>query len=174
MGFPSIGRSVDLLRREIQDLYKAGDALPPEGELAIRFNVNRHTLRRAIDELVNEGLVIRRHGSGVFVLSPTIDYCINAETRFTATLESKGKTTQSRVLRKQIILAKGGVASRLQVPVGEEVIFLETLREVDSKPFCVISPLSAISTGTPGPGRLQQRFTACLSRTAEQYQGTAK
>ncbi|MCG7909104.1 MAG: phosphonate metabolism transcriptional regulator PhnF [Candidatus Thiodiazotropha taylori] len=138
-GLPIYRQISDLLRREIQDLYKAGDALPPEGELAIRFNVNRHTLRRAIDELVNEGLVIRRHGSGVFVLSPTIDYCINAETRFTATLESKGKTTQSRVLRKQVILAKGGVASRLQVPVGEEVIFLETLREVENKPFCVIS-----------------------------------
>jgi GntR family phosphonate transport system transcriptional regulator len=129
----------DLLRREIQELYKAGDALPSEGELAQRFNVNRHTLRRAIDELVSEGLVIRRHGAGVFVLSPAIDYSINAETRFTATLESQGKSTHSRVLRKQVIPAKGGVASRLQIPEGEEVIFLETLREVENKPFCVIS-----------------------------------
>jgi GntR family phosphonate transport system transcriptional regulator len=38
-----------------------------------------------------------------------------------------------------VIPAKGGVASRLQIPEGEEVIFLETLREVENKPFCVIS-----------------------------------
>jgi GntR family phosphonate transport system transcriptional regulator len=137
----------DLLRREIQDLYKPGDVLPPEGELAQRFSVNRHTLRRAIDELVAEGLVIRRHGSGVFVLSPAIDYSINAETRFTATLESQGMSTRSRVLRKQVIPAKGGVASRLKIKEGEDVIFLETLREVEGKPFCVIShflPLSDV------------------------------
>jgi GntR family phosphonate transport system transcriptional regulator len=129
----------DLLRVEIQNFCQAGDALPPEGELAQRFNVNRHTLRRAIDELVNDGLVMRRHGSGVFVLSPAIDYSINAQTRFTATLESQGKTTLSRVLRKQVIPARGGVATRLQVVEGEEVIFLETLREVEGKPFCVIA-----------------------------------
>jgi GntR family phosphonate transport system transcriptional regulator len=129
----------DLLRVEIQNLYQAGDLLPPEGELAQRFNVNRHTLRRAIDELVSDGLVMRRHGSGVFVLSPAIDYSINAQTRFTATLESQGKTTFSRVLRKQVIPARGGVAQRLQVEEGTEVIFLETLREVEAKPFCVIA-----------------------------------
>jgi GntR family phosphonate transport system transcriptional regulator len=137
----------DLLRVEIQNLYKTGDMLPAEGELAQRFNVNRHTLRRAIDELVDEGLVIRRHGAGVFVLSPTIDYCINARTRFTATLESQGKVTHSRVVRKQVIPAKGGVASRLRLPENEAVIALETLREVEGKPFCVIShflPLLAV------------------------------
>jgi GntR family phosphonate transport system transcriptional regulator len=127
------------LRCEIQEFYKAGDVLPAESVLAQRFSVNRHTLRRAIDELVAEGLVIRRHGKGVFVLAPAIDYSINSRTRFTATLESQGKTTHSRVLRKQVIPARGGVASRLQLSEGDEVIFLETLREVEGKPFCIIS-----------------------------------
>ena len=70
------------LSMEIQDLYKAGDQLPPEGVLAQRFNVNRHTLRRAIDELVQKGIVVRRHGKGVFVVSSSIDYSINSQTRF--------------------------------------------------------------------------------------------
>jgi GntR family phosphonate transport system transcriptional regulator len=43
------------------------------------------------------------------------------------------------VLRKQVIPARGGVASRLQLSEGEDVVFLETLREVDGKPFCIIS-----------------------------------
>jgi len=129
----------EVLRQEIQNLFKAGDQLPPEADLAERFNVNRHTLRRAVDELVSDGLVVRRHGKGIYVLAPSIDYAIGSRTSFTETLEAKGVTTQSRVIRKQVVPARGGVAARLQLEEGAEVIFLETLREVDEKPFCVIS-----------------------------------
>ncbi|MES9946816.1 MAG: phosphonate metabolism transcriptional regulator PhnF [Candidatus Thiodiazotropha sp.] len=135
-----------MLRQDIQNFYQAGDVLPTEADLAQRFNVNRHTLRRAVDELVTEGMVMRHHGKGVYVLAPTIDYAIGPRTRFTETLEALGVSTQSRVIRKQTILASGGVSARLQVAEGREVIFLETLREVDGKPFCVIShflPLDA-------------------------------
>jgi GntR family phosphonate transport system transcriptional regulator len=129
----------EALRLEIQNHYKSGDALPAEAELAQRFKVNRHTLRRAVDELVADGLVVRRHGKGVFVLEPTIDYAITAGTRFTENLEALGLTTHSRVIRKQVISASGGVAEQLKLAEGTQVIFLETLREVDGKPFCVIS-----------------------------------
>ena len=138
-GVPIYRQIRDVLVNEIQNLYKAGDSLPSESELAERFGVNRHTLRRAVDELVADGMVERYHGKGVFVLEPTINYVIGRATRFTETLESKGHTTASRVLRKQVIPARGGVASRLQIPEGEQVIFIETLREVEGKPFCVIS-----------------------------------
>jgi GntR family phosphonate transport system transcriptional regulator len=128
-----------LLRQEIQNFYEAGDVLPTEADLAQRFNVNRHTLRRAVDGLVTEGMVVRRHGKGMYVLAPAIDYAIGPRTRFTETLEALGVATQSRVVRKLVILASGGVATRLQIAKGSEVIFLETLREVEGKPFCVIS-----------------------------------
>lgn len=129
----------EVLRLEIQNLYKAGDPLPSEADLAARFNVNRHTLRRAVDDLVSDGLVVRRHGIGIYVLTPAIDYAIGSRTSFTAALEAKGAKTQSRVIRKQVVHARGGVAVRLQLEKGDEVIFLETLRCVDGKPFCVIS-----------------------------------
>lgn len=129
----------DVLVNEIQELYKAGESLPAENELALRFGVNRHTLRRAIDELVTDGLVERHHGKGVFVLEPTINYSIGSSTRFTETLQSQGRSTTSRVLRKQVIPARGTIASRLQIVDGDEVIFIETLRTVESNPFCIIS-----------------------------------
>jgi GntR family phosphonate transport system transcriptional regulator len=129
----------EVLRLEIQDLYKAGDSLPSETDLALRFKVNRHTLRRAVDELVSEGLVVRRHGMGIYVLTPAIDYAIGPRTSFTEALEAKGAKAHSRVIRKQVVLARGGVAARLKLEEGVEVIFLETLRCVDGKPFCVIS-----------------------------------
>lgn len=129
----------DVLEKEVRELYKAGESLPSEGELAQRFSVNRHTLRRAVEALVADGLVERHHGKGIFVLEPAINYAIGSATRFTETLQSLGKTTSSRVLRKQRVPARGGVASRLQIQEGREVIFLETLREVEDKPFCLIS-----------------------------------
>jgi GntR family phosphonate transport system transcriptional regulator len=139
-GFLPLYRQIcEILRQEIQDLYKAGDVLPSETDLALRFNVNRHTLRRSIDELVSDGLVVRHHGKGVYVLAPAIDYAIGTQTRFTETLEAQGVKTQSRVVRKQVVLARGGVAARLQLTEGTKVIFLETLREVSGNPFCVIS-----------------------------------
>lgn len=129
----------DAIRSEIQDYYKAGDQLPSESDLAYRYQVNRHTLRRAVDELVNDGVVIRRHGKGMFILTPSIDYHISTRTSFTETLETLGAPTRSRVLRKQHLYAQGGVAQRLQLNNGDEVVFLETLREVNDRPFCVCS-----------------------------------
>jgi GntR family phosphonate transport system transcriptional regulator len=129
----------DILAGEIRQLYKSGDSLPSEGELAQRFGVHRHTLRRAVDELVADGLVLRLHGKGVYVLEPEIHYTIGSSTRFTETLESLGKTTASRVLRKQRIPATRGISLKLNIEEGEEVVFIETLRDVEKKPFCVIS-----------------------------------
>ncbi|MDT8371854.1 MAG: phosphonate metabolism transcriptional regulator PhnF [Gammaproteobacteria bacterium] len=138
-GAPIYRQIRDVLINEVQEFYNPGDALPSENELAQRFGVNRHTLRRAIDELVTDGFVERHHGKGVFVLEPAINYLIGSTTRFTENLHSQGKATISRVLRKQCLPAKGGVASRLQIQEGDNVIFIETLREVEEKPFCIIS-----------------------------------
>lgn len=127
------------LELEVAKHYKSGDVLPPEGELATRFGVNRHTLRRAIDELVNKGLVERRHGRGVFVLEGQLDYQIGAGTRFTENLSNKGHATTSLVIRKQRLIPSDRVLERLNLPPRTEVIWLETLRTVDGRPFCVIS-----------------------------------
>lgn len=129
----------DTLAEEISEIYNPGDALPAEGQLADRFAVNRHTLRRAIDALVADGLLERHHGRGVFVLEPAINYSIGSTTRFTENIESQGHETACRVIRKQLIPARGGVAKRLQIEEGDQVIFLETLREVKNRPFCIIS-----------------------------------
>ncbi|TVZ41074.1 transcriptional regulator, GntR family [Alteromonadaceae bacterium 2753L.S.0a.02] len=139
-GLPPLYRQIsDLLRQEIRDQHQLGDMLPSENTLAERFQVNRHTLRRAIEDLIAEGIVVRHHGVGIQVVEPTLDYAITANTRFTQTLESLGLNSISRVLRKQIIHAQEDVAMRLQVERGTKVLHLETLRKVNGKPFCVIS-----------------------------------
>lgn len=127
------------LERDVASLYAPGDCLPSENDLAMRFGVNRHTLRRAIDELVDAGLLERRHGRGVFVLDSQIDYQIGAGTRFTENLAAMGVLAVNRILRKQTLPAIKGVAERLQIQEGKAVHWIETLRTVDERPMCVIS-----------------------------------
>jgi GntR family phosphonate transport system transcriptional regulator len=127
------------LEQEISSLYAPGDFLPSEGDLATRFGVNRHTLRRAIDELVDMGMVERRHGRGVVVLDSQLDYQIGTGTRFTENLAALGLFTVNRILRKQTLPAIKRVAERLQIAEGDPVHWIETLRTVDERPMCVIS-----------------------------------
>lgn len=128
-----------LLREEISSFLKPGDCLPSENELAERFGVNRHTIRRAVDDLILSGLLERRHGKGTFVLDGPADYVLGSGTRFTETFESLGKTASSRILRKLVIPARGGVAARLSLAEDDTVVWIESLRLADARPICLIS-----------------------------------
>ncbi len=127
------------LESEIKSLYQAADLLPSEMELATRFNVNRHTIRRAVETLIDSGLVERRHGKGTVVLEPALNYAIGKHSRFTEQLSHQGKNTDCRLLRKLVIPASGGICHRLALKPGTPVIWLETLRSVEDSPFCLIS-----------------------------------
>lgn len=124
---------------EIQERYKPGDVLPPEIELAKRFDVNRHTIRRAIGELVTKGVVGKLQGKGTIVQQKIINYSISSSTRFTETLESCGRQPESIVLKKVGIPADKEVATMLELEKGKPVILVETLRKMDGAPFSVVS-----------------------------------
>lgn len=128
-----------LLEEEVHCFYKAGECIPSENEWAERFSVNRHTVRRAVDELTLKGLLERRQGRGTFVLDARLDYTVAPDTRFTETLEALGKSTASKIIRKLIIPARGGVATRLDVAEEAPVLWVETLRLAENRPLCVIS-----------------------------------
>lgn len=127
------------LEQDIQRLYGPGDCLPSEAELALRFGVNRHTLRRAVDELVDAGLLERRHGRGVFVLDAQLDYPIGIGTRFTENLHAQGQSAEIRILRLQRLPASERVAERLGLVAGDPVFWIETLRTLQQRPLCLIS-----------------------------------
>lgn len=128
-----------ILEREIQDEYVPGDVLPSEKELASRFKVNRHTVRRAIGELVTKGMVGKLQGKGTIVQQKVINYSIHTKTRFTENLESCGRQPESLVLKKVGVQAEGNVAEMLELPEGRPVILVETLRKMDGAPFSVVS-----------------------------------
>lgn len=134
--YAQIARQIE---QEIGNLYAPGQGLPSEAELALRFGVNRHTLRRAIEELVDSGMLERRHGRGVFVTDAPLDYQLNAGTRFTEALSAHGLSTDSLIIRRQTVPANVRVAQRLGLELADPVIWVETLRIADARPFCLSS-----------------------------------
>lgn len=128
-----------LLKEEITSFLTPGKCLPSENELAERFGVNRHTIRRAVEDLIATGLLERRHGKGTFVLDWPVDYTVGKGTRFTETFESLGKSVSGRILHKLVFPARGGVATRLRLTENDPVIWIESLRLADDRPICVIS-----------------------------------
>ena len=105
------------LEQELRQHYRCGDYLPAEQQLAARFEVNRHTLRRAIDQLVEKGWVQRR---------------------FSQNLLDQGSHPTSEKLLSVLRPASGHVADALGITEGENVIHLRTLRRVNGIALCLI------------------------------------
>ncbi len=127
------------LEQALQERYRCGDYLPSEQQLADHYEVNRHTLRRAVDELVNKGLLQRRHGVGILVLMRPYDYPLHAQARFSQNLMEQGSHPTSERLLAVLRPASSDVASALAINEGDNVIHLRTLRRVNGVPVCVIN-----------------------------------
>lgn len=162
------------LESDILSQREPGDWLPSESDLAQSFGVNRHTLRRAIDDLIAAGLVERRVGRGIRVLASYLDYTIGKATRFTETVSAAGKTAESELLFIRLIAPSAGVQDRLQISSSEAVIWIESLRKADDAPLCVIShflpharfgALPDEYTGGSLHGFLRSRYGLALRRT---------
>jgi GntR family phosphonate transport system transcriptional regulator len=117
--------------------FRPGEYLPSERVLAERFAVNRHTVRRAIEELIDAGVLERQRGKGTQVVNASIDYPIHKGTCFTRTLENLGKRTESRAIRKTVVRADEEVATELKVDQGAAMVRIELLRLADSVPLLV-------------------------------------
>src|ERR687884_1007121 len=97
---PTNGRKSGFVRDELLamlDELAVGDAIPPERKLATELGVSRPTLRAVIDELVREGMLLRRHGSGTFVAEPKIALPLTM-TSFSEDMARRGMVAGSRVL----------------------------------------------------------------------------
>ena len=136
------GRGIALWRQIEQQLmadiagglYPEGSRLPTEPELASRFAVNRHTLRRAIRALGDQGLVRVEQGRGTFVQENVVDYMIGRRTRFSEIISSQNRTPSGQLLRAFEVDATGVVAKALKLRQGTRCSCLETVSEVDSRP----------------------------------------
>lgn len=133
------------LEEEIRRRHRPGEKLPSEQRLADRFGVNRHTLRRAVDELVRAGLIQRRWGVGIFVAAqPLLAVDADKSRRLTERLESMGKTANVRVIAQTEIPAPHHIADELRIEAGAPLIQVTVLPESAAHPpFMLTHHLSA-------------------------------
>jgi GntR family phosphonate transport system transcriptional regulator len=128
------------LHREIADgVFAPGERLPGEIELAFRFGVNRHTVRRALAGLEDEGVIRIEQGRGTFVQQQVIPYRISRRTRFTENLTRLNRAPGGVLLRTAAIAADKAVAEALAISRGEPVVLLETTGEADGLRISVCS-----------------------------------
>ncbi|MBV9969904.1 MAG: phosphonate metabolism transcriptional regulator PhnF [Xanthobacteraceae bacterium] len=117
--------------------YATGDRLPGEIEIAGRFRVNRHTVRRAIADLAQRGLVRAERGSGTFVAPGRLTYPVGLRTRFSEIVGTAGREVGGRLVADAEEAASRTLAERLGVAPGEPVVRLEILRSADRVPICI-------------------------------------
>jgi GntR family phosphonate transport system transcriptional regulator len=120
-------------------IYPEGSRLPTEPELAERFGVNRHTLRRAVAGLVEQGLLRVEQGRGTFVQEHIVDYLIGKRTRFSEIITKQQRNPAGRLLRAHELDADPTVAKGLNVKVGTPCLLLETVNDVDGRPLSTSS-----------------------------------
>lgn len=124
----------DFLEARLTEKARPGDRLPSEAELAQEFEVNRLTVRRALNELHQRGLIETVHGKGSFVALPRFRYNVSAgrDASFTRSMHELGHRVTIRLLSTRTV-----ESSELQSELGSTgaVLVFTTLRLVDGEPW---------------------------------------
>lgn len=117
--------------------HENGERLPAESEIAARYGVNRHTVRRAMAELAARGLVRTERGSGTYVKTDKLDYRIGQRTRFSEIVAAAGHEAEGRLQGHRLEPASDEIAARLGLKPGDAVVRLEIVRAADRVPISV-------------------------------------
>jgi GntR family transcriptional regulator len=125
----------DLRESIVSGQSKPGDRIGSERELCDQHAVSSITVKRAVLDLVAEGLLYRVPGKGTFVSQPKMERDLSRLSSFTDEMLHRGLKPDSTVLDARTMTAKGSVARSLDLSPGEEVIYLERIRFADGVPL---------------------------------------
>jgi len=129
----------DDTRDRVLDLVESlevGQAIPSERQLTQDLGVSRLTIRAALDELVRDGYLDRRHGSGTYVTEPKIAQPLTL-TSFSEDMRRRGMVPGSRTLELATTSAGARLAHRLQVSPAERLVRVKRLRLADAQPMAM-------------------------------------
>jgi len=158
------------------------DALPSERDLAQATGLSRVTVRKALDVLVDEGLVERRQGAGSFV-ALQIRQPASVLIGFTDDMRRRGARASSRLIRRAVGLPDPSEMLKLGLSPGDRVLRLSRVRLSDDEPLAIehaIVPAAALASPAVGaslyealnaqgnmPVRALQRVQAGIATEAE-------
>ena len=125
------------IKRDIENhVYKVGDRIPAERQLAVKFGVSRMTLRQAIKTLEDEGILERRLGSGTYVASQKVQEKMSGIMSFTEITEANGQVPSSKLISYQVGQPSLSEKERLKLKPNMNVLRMERIRYADQTPIC--------------------------------------
>ena len=128
----------DSLRRQILDgSYSVHERLPSENEMMNTFGVSRITIRQALRDLHNEGLVFSAQGKGTFVSKPKAVQNVQRLEGFGEAMAAQGYEASARVLSIQQMKAPKAVVAALDLQPGEDVVEVKRVRYLNRSPVCI-------------------------------------
>ncbi|OQP05985.1 phosphonate metabolism transcriptional regulator PhnF [Geobacillus sp. 46C-IIa] len=117
--------------------WQPGEMIPSERELAETYHISRMTVRQAVNNLVNDGYLIRRRGKGTFVAAKKIEQPLKGLTSFSEDMRSRGMEPDTIVLGFETVPASGKLAEWLAVKEGDALYEIRRLRLADGSPMAL-------------------------------------
>jgi GntR family transcriptional regulator len=133
---------------ELIDQLQVGEAIPSERRLSSELGVSRLTLRAALDDLVRDGYLERKHGSGTFVSEPKIAQQLTL-TSFSEDMRRRGMVAGSRTIELREEHAGAAVGRALNISPDARVVLIRRLRLADGEPMA-LETLHVPATVVPG------------------------
>jgi GntR family transcriptional regulator len=121
---------------ELIEQLRVGEAIPSERRLSTDLGVSRLTLRAALDDLVRDGYLERRHGSGTFVSEPKIAQQLTL-TSFSEDMRRRGMVAGSRTIELRETHAGAAVGRALHISPDARVMLIRRLRLADGEPMAL-------------------------------------
>lgn len=132
---PLYQQLMNRIRNDISaGVYPAGGRIPSEQVLCETYGVSRVTVRKAILDLVQEGLLVRRQGKGTFVAGQRLRRDLRHVTSFSDACAQRGQQPDTRLISAQMIPVSGDDALLLELPDGAQVLEMCRLRLSDGEP----------------------------------------
>jgi DNA-binding GntR family transcriptional regulator len=138
----------------------AGSRLENEVLLAQRYGLSRPTVRRAVQELVDKGLLVRKRGVGTQVIQPHVRRSVELTSLYDD-LSRAGESPTTDVLSLERIAAPADVAEELDLAVGEEIVLVRRLRRSNGEPLALMT--------NHLPGRFHPTIDDLAARGLYQY-----
>ncbi len=128
----------ETLRDDIsQGTYKPGDALPTEHELMRQFNLSSTTVRRAVHDLVREGLIYRKAGKGTFVKRSKIEEHLLHLTSFAEEMQSRNIKPNFELVDAQPLVPPAKIARVLGLAPRQPAFYVERIQFANHEPIAL-------------------------------------
>jgi GntR family transcriptional regulator len=171
LSLPAGGPLYLQLKRWIEDAIhrgaiKPGDALPSERDLATRADVSRVTVRKAVLQLVKQGVLVQRHGSGTFVAPQPqrVEQSLSQLTSFTEDMARRGMAVRAEWLERGLYLPSPEETVILGLSSGDQVARIARLRLSGETPLA-IERASLSPRVLPDPGAIGDSLYTHLDKS---------